>query len=212
MLDEFTTPGEAQVLVGGLSNPGKMPGSGWSISARNCKTGAKLRKIEGSVCSSCYALKGRYGFDTVQNAQNRRQARFERTGVAWIDLMVKSLERETWFRWLDSGDLQSERMLKRIIKVCELTPHVRHWLPTREYRIVSKVLNQVTCPANLMIRLSAHMINEPGPEKLARKYVLGTSTVVTRGWTCPAKSQKNQCLDCRRCWDPGVINVSYPRH
>ena len=33
-----------------------------------------------------------------------------------------------------------------------------------------------------------------------------------KGWTCPARSQKNQCLECRQCWDPGVINVSYPRH
>jgi hypothetical protein len=211
-MDEFTTVTEAQALIGGLSNPGKMPGKGWSISARHCKAGSKLRQIDGSVCNSCYACKGHYSFEVVQHAQERRQTRFKRTGKAWIDLMVKALERETWFRWLDSGDLQSDRMLERIIQVCELTPHVRHWLPTREYRIVKRVLNRLTCPPNLMIRLSAHMIDEPGPEKLARKYGLGTSTVVTQAWTCPARSQKNQCLECRKCWDPGVTNISYPRH
>ena len=211
-MDEFTTVTEAQALIGGLSNPGKMPGKGWSISARHCKTGTKLRQIKGSVCNSCYACKGRYAFNNVQNALDRRLTRFERKELPWTELMIKALERETWFRWLDSGDLQSDRMLERIIRVCELTPHVRHWLPTREYQIVKRVLNRLTCPPNLMIRLSAYMIDEPGPEKLARKYGLGTSPVETQGGTCPASSQKNQCLECRQCWDPGVINVSYPRH
>ena len=40
-----------------LSKPGKMPGPAYSISAKNCITGAKLAKVPGSVCAGCYALK-----------------------------------------------------------------------------------------------------------------------------------------------------------
>ena len=49
---------EAWDLVGGLSKPSKMPGWSIGIPAKECKTGAKLRLVQGSVCYDCYALKG----------------------------------------------------------------------------------------------------------------------------------------------------------
>ena len=212
MIDEFTSPREASVLAGGLSDPGKMPGKGWSISAHRCVCGSKLREVPNSICSTCYAHKGRYPMDTVQNAQERRFMRYERHGSTWVDLMVLALQNERWFRWLDSGDLQTDTMLERILDVCERTPDTRHWLPTREYKLVERVLRRRTVPANLQIRLSAHMIDGPAPSKLAERYGIGTSQVLTDNWDCPAKEQGNSCQDCRRCWDPGVTNVSYPLH
>ena len=62
----------ADALVGGLSAPSKMPCKSFSISAFECITGSRLRKIAGSVCSKCYALKGRYVFPKVQAALDRR--------------------------------------------------------------------------------------------------------------------------------------------
>ena len=38
----------------------KMPGLSYSLPAWECITGAKLRKVKGSVCAGCYALKGNY--------------------------------------------------------------------------------------------------------------------------------------------------------
>ena len=35
----------------------KMPSTTFAISAKHCKVGSKLAKIEGSTCSKCYALK-----------------------------------------------------------------------------------------------------------------------------------------------------------
>ena len=35
----------------------KMPSTTFAISAKACKVGSKLEKIEGSTCSKCYALK-----------------------------------------------------------------------------------------------------------------------------------------------------------
>ena len=43
--------------VGGLSTPGKMPGYGWSISARRCDVGSSLVDVKGSVCEGCMPLK-----------------------------------------------------------------------------------------------------------------------------------------------------------
>ena len=63
---------EALKIVGGLSKPSKMPGWAYGLPAAECKTGSKLAKIPGSVCSGCYALKGCYVFPVVQAAQYRR--------------------------------------------------------------------------------------------------------------------------------------------
>ena len=50
---------QAREITGGLSKPSKMPGPAHNLPAAACTTGAKLAKIPGSVCSGCYALKGR---------------------------------------------------------------------------------------------------------------------------------------------------------
>lgn len=197
-----------------LSNPGKMPGLGWSIPARQCKTGGKLKKIEGSVCSECYALKGRNRFPNVQNAQKRRLERYYSTGKRWVDYMSVALENEKYFRWFDAGDLQTDKMLERIISVCKKTPWCKHYLPTREYLIVKRVLSRLTCPENLQIRLSSHMIDGKAPDKLAHRLGIGTARVVSDRDkdSCPAGLQGNSCQDCRACWEIGIENINYPLH
>ena len=49
---------QAKEITGSLTRTSKMPGLSYSLPAWECKTGSKLRKIKGSVCASCYALKG----------------------------------------------------------------------------------------------------------------------------------------------------------
>ena len=61
-----------QMQVGSLSNPSKMPGFGYSTPAKDCQTGSKLAEIVNSICSICYAKKGRYVFPNVQNAMQYR--------------------------------------------------------------------------------------------------------------------------------------------
>ena len=65
---------DAKALTGGgLGSPSKMPGTSYGISAHNCITGAKLAKIEGSVCHGCYALRANYNYQSVKTAHQRRQ-------------------------------------------------------------------------------------------------------------------------------------------
>ena len=56
----FTTKKAALLAVGSLSDTSKMPGKSWGINADRCKTGFKLAKVAGSICSICYAQKGFY--------------------------------------------------------------------------------------------------------------------------------------------------------
>ena len=57
---------------GGFSRPSKMPCPAYSIPASLCKVGGKLRKVEGSVCGKCYAMKGNYNYPAVRAALARR--------------------------------------------------------------------------------------------------------------------------------------------
>ena len=196
---------EALKIVGGLSKPSKMPGWAYGTPAKECKTGTKLRDIEGSTCHKCYAMKGCYVFPVVQAAQYRRLAAIRSplwTGA--MALLINS-KKSKYFRWHDSGDVQDEEHLLKIFAVAKLTPETSHWLPTRE-AWTSKYLSAV--PDNLTLRFSIPMIDQPASGNWAN-----TSTVVTgAGRTCPAPDQNNECGDCRACWDGSVSNVAYGKH
>jgi hypothetical protein len=192
-------------LVGGLSEPSKMPCFGYSLPAATCKVGSILRGVEGSVCEKCYAHVGNYRYPTVQNALYRRLDSI--VDPRWTNAMITLIKGERYFRWHDSGDFQDETHLRNIFDVCKGTPKTRHWAPTREYQIVKNVLKSRKKPRNLALRLSGHMIDEAGPVKLARRLGCTISEVRTKNYTCPAPDQGNNCGDCRKCWDNRVMNV-----
>ena len=204
----------AQEVVGGLSSPDKMPGKAYSISARRCITGTKLRKVKNSVCSFCYALKGRYNFSNVQNAMEKRfNSLFRPDWVESMAFLINAQEKSGFFRWHDSGDLQSVEHLENIVKVCNLTPLVKHWLPTREYSIVANFLEKHgSFPDNLNVRLSSLLLDGPAPVAMAKRFGVTTSGVCKAGFSCPAPFQNNKCGDCRACWNKSVENVNYKKH
>ena len=195
---------EAWDLVGGLSKPSKMPGWSIGIPAKECKTGAKLRLVQGSVCYDCYALKGCYVFKVVQDAQYRRLKAIY--AAPWVQAMAHLInsKKPDVFRWHDSGDVQDLEHLNKIYEVCRLTPSKRHWMPTREAWVKDHLDR---CPSNLVIRFSAPMVDHEAPASWPN-----TSTVVTAGATCPSAKQGNICADCRNCWNKEIKNISYGKH
>lgn len=199
---------EAEEIVGGLSKPSKMPGYAYGIPAKYCSAGSFLQKIKGSVCANCYALKGRYVFDVVQKAQQRRFATL--TDPRWVEAMVFLIKAKKceWFRWHDSGDIQGLWHLENICEVARRCPETKFWLPTRERGLVKFYTKQGhEIPSNLCIRISANMVDEPAGHGI-------TSTVVSDASkaTCPSQHQHGKCGDCRACWDRNVPHVSYAEH
>jgi hypothetical protein len=71
---------------------------------------------------------------TIEPAQVARLASLD--DPLWIDSMVNLIGSDSYFRWHDSGDIQSLEHLEKIAQVCNATPGTKHWLPTREYGIV----------------------------------------------------------------------------
>ena len=199
---------EAKAITGGLSSPSKMPGYAYNLPSWECVTGVKLQAVAGSVCSGCYAMKGRYRFQNVKDALNRRLNSL--THPQWVEAMTVLVAHYSlkvpFFRWHDSGDLQGADHLKKIFEVCNGTHQVQHWMPTREAKLLT-LMDPAVVPKNLIIRMSSHMIDQ-GPVK----FWPHTSTVVRAGKTCPAQENNNQCGSCRRCWNKEINNVAYPLH
>jgi hypothetical protein len=202
--------------IGTLSNPSKMPSYAWGISAKDCKTGSKLAEVEGTICNKCYANKGCYVFKVVQDAHKfRLEAILE---PQWVDYMAelitqkyKNLDKSRLYhRWFDSGDIQSFAHLMKIFEVCELTPHINHWLATREYQLINQ-LDEKDVPKNLCLRVSAIKVDSPPP-----KFWKWTSGVhkdkPAIGRECPAYKQDGECGSCRACWSRSVKQVSYKEH
>lgn len=207
---------ELERLVGGLSNPSKMPGFSYGTPARECTVGSILRSVTGSVCSKCYARKGMYSFPVVQAAQYRRLETMENLSEWTVNMTEllsrkysRKIESEKYFRWHDSGDLRSVEHLSAIVQIAKNLPGINFWLPSKEYAIVRQSLRNLEIPSNLAVRMSAPMIGEP----MVSIFGTVSSTVGTgKGFQCPAYSQNGKCGDCRACWDVEIPSVDYPQH
>jgi len=202
--------------IGTLSNPAKMPSYAWGIPTEYCKTGSKLAKIDGTICNKCYADKGCYIFPMVRAMYEKRyQAIFL---PEWVDYMAEMLtlkyknltKSRRYHRWFDSGDVQSYEHLMKIFEVCELTPHIKYWLATREYQIIDQIKEE-DVPKNLCLRVSATKVDGALP-----KFWKWTSGVHKdkrhKGKECRAYTTNNNCGDCRACWSRSVKQVSYEEH
>ena len=208
------TKRESFEYVGRLSEPSKMPCYSYSISPRACKTGSKLAKIAGTVCSKCYAFRGNYPRPTI-----KRQLAIRMSAISqpyWVEAMVtaiKTHESSGYFRFFDAGDLQN---LGHLIKVCEVArrlPEIKFWLPTREKGILKAYLNAgFSFPNNLTVRYSAVRFEEKPPADLLSELGIVGSNVSKVKWNCPAYGQDSKCLSCRKCWRKDVQLVTYKFH
>ena len=205
---------EAKEIMISLGRAGKMPCPTYNTPASLCVTGSKLRKVEGSTCKGCYAMKHNYLFPMVQQGLQKRFNAFKHERfVEAMSFMINHYSKKSgYFRWFDSGDLANIHMLEKIVMVCQATPTIKHWLPTREVKVISDYLKiYKEFPDNLLVRISAPMI-----DGLPLKSFDYTSTVHHKknaiGHDCPSRFQDNECKDCRACWSKEVKNVSYHKH
>lgn len=206
----------AAEITGSFSEPSKMPAYSYGIPAEECRTGRRLAEIAGTICSECYALKGHYHLfrRTVKPAQYKRFDSL--THPLWAEAMSFQIRRfgNPFFRWHDSGDLQSVAHLHKIVQVARNVPEVQFWLSTREYGMVREYLAAYgPFPANLTVRLSAHKIDGPLPDIAGLPASGVYSDKPQQGAkVCVAQYQQNECRDCRACWDSSVPQVTYPEH
>lgn len=203
-------------LVGGLSNPSKMPGLAYGTPATDCKVGGVLHAVKGSVCNKCYARKGMYVFPVVKKAQAKRMEILSSDLDAWRENITTLLARkyakkaapDNVFRWHDSGDIVNLEHLSAIIQIAKDLPGIDFWIPSKEYAVIRQAFRTLEIPSNLIIRVSEPMIGQANLSDF-----LHTSTVGTgNGFPCEAYTRGGKCGDCRACWDKEIPSIDYPQH
>lgn len=219
----------AKEIAGSLSEPDKMPAYGYGLPAVACKRGAELRKNPLSPCNRCYALRGHYQFPNVVEAQEFRLRAIE--DPRWEDAMVTLIGRNCsfvpFFRWHDSGDLQSRVHLFKIIGIADRLPWVKFWLPTQEHVMARRVIRRYVIPKNLVIRASCTTKAPLGEWRKPAGFE-ATSSVAPRTYKkiwpslvesnnrdvyyCPSSLQFNRCQQCRACWNPNIKHIVYLEH
>ncbi len=199
-----------------LSNPSKMPGKSWSLQAGSQCIGKKIDGVMDPVCSDCYAQKGRYEFANVTGL--REHNRVDATRAGWVDAMVKLIGKRKYFRWFDSGDINTRALADQILEVMERTPDTKHWLPTRTARVETfrPILAKMEALPNVVVRHSAW-----GYDNMPESFGPNGSMVYT-GTKAPAgvleceayKTASGTCrkAGCFKCWDKEAKVIGYPAH
>ena len=202
-INGITTLQQAKEIMVSFSTPSKMPCAGYSIDPKNCITGSKLAKLEGTICSKCYALKKSswYTKGHVTPILERRTQAIKHKDWHWAIIYAIHYYYFELFRWHDAGDLQSVAHLAKIAFIAKQCTFCKFWLPTREYGMIRKfweMNGEVSLKElypNLKIILSATEFDKEAPYDLARKLGVSVSEV-GKNYTCPAPDQGHKCGEC----------------
>jgi len=204
-----------------MGEPSKMPCLAYGLPAAACQVGAILRKKAGSICSLCYACKGNYNYIEVMACNYRRLAAimdldlwieaFSMVLQAYLDGKIKGKGKHNdprYFRFHDTGDLQSAQHLEAIVEIAKRFPQVSFWVPTKERKIVSNYLKSFgNFPSNLVVRVSMPMIGQDPSDFHGLPIACVDSSKAK-----PCRMINGECGSCRDCWDPKVRAVSYGKH
>lgn len=223
------SPMLAHMIAGSMGFPSKMPGTSYGLPAQECRVGSKLAQILGTVCHGCYALKGNYVYGDVKRAQYLRLAGTKHplwpVAMAYLlnalhghakrpsGIKTKKVKSKGWHRWHDAGDLQNVAHLSAICRVCELTPRIRHWLPTREIAtVLAYVQGGGLIPDNLTIRVSATKVDGQATKTWLWTSGVHDQTTPTKQERCTAPDTNGECAACRKCWSREIPHTSYHLH
>ena len=221
---EIKTLKQARLITGGISNKNrKMPFYSYGLPVKNCITGSKLAKIKKldkiPTCKLCYAKRNMYNTTAVKKSHAKRlkginHPYFVKAMIYEINHLTKNQKEKKYFRWHDSGDLQSMKHLLKLIKIALSLPKIKFWLPTNERKFIKSYLrSKKSFPINFNERISSIFIDhEP-----SKKYEFNTSSLFKKikpinSKICYSYKRNNQCGSCRACWNKNISNIAYKSH
>lgn len=203
-----------------LSKPSKMPCLTWSLEARKTCPGSvdPITKKSIAVCDGCYASYGFYKMpDPIRiRVTNRR----DWLRKEWVNEMIEAImaqkpdaEGKRYFRWFDSGDVYHPHLAEKIYEVMKGTPKVKHWLPTRSYKVpkIRETLEKMKLLRNVMVRYSSDSVNGEY-ESHHGSTVIPDHDFKIKAKKCDAYERDGKCGDCRACWSKSVKRVAYVAH
>jgi hypothetical protein len=197
-----------------LSKTSKLDGIlSWSLQALDTCPGSVSHKNElVAACQGCYATTGNYVFDNVKAPRAFNKDDWQRDD--WVPDMVFALINEDYFRWLDSGDLYSLDLARKVLNVMTLTPWVQHWLPTRMYKFpkYAKVFEAMRALPNVSVRFSSDSVSGEFSPIHGSTIISHKSEAPEGVQVCEAYEHEGKCSGCRACWDPTIPVIAYVAH
>jgi len=196
-----------------LSKASKMPCRSWSLQALD--TCPASRDASGELvdaCKGCYATSGNYRFPNVKAPRVHNREDWKRD--TWVADMIQELDNDRYFRWFDSGDIYDVRLARKILEVCEATPWVKHWIPTRMHKFpkFTLVLQRLQSLPNVVLRLSSDSIMGETIEGTTTSTIATLEDAPKGSFVCEAYTRGGKCDKCRACWDKGISVVTYIGH
>jgi hypothetical protein len=196
-----------------LSKASKMPCRSWSLQALDtCPASKDASGDLVDACKGCYATSGNYRFPNVKAPRVHNREDWKRD--AWVSDMIQELDNDRYFRWFDSGDIYDVRLARKILEVCEATPWVKHWIPTRMHKFpkFTLVLQRLQSLPNVVLRLSSDSIIGETIEGPTTSTIATLEDAPKGSFVCEAYTRGGKCDKCRACWDKGVSVVTYIGH
>jgi len=177
---------------------GKMSGL-WSLSTPcglnpNCERNAK---IEGSICSKCYAMKQ---LKRYKNQADCYAINFEVLTSRVLDESELPLLTCLLFRFEAFGDLVNEIQLINYFNIAKANPSVNCALWTKNYHIVKAVIESGHAkPKNLNIIISSLFINQELDIR-GCQYADKVFSVFDKAHAQDINCGSRKCAECRRCY------------
>jgi len=196
-----------------LSKTSKLDGiMSWSLQALDTCPGSKdsLGELV-PACQGCYATTGNYRFANVKKPREFNREDWKRDD--WIDDMVKALDSSRYFRWFDSGDMYDVKLAYKILQVMEVTPHCKHWLPTRMHKFdkFKHAITRMQSLPNVVVRFSSDSVTGERIEGLNTSTIF-SDTLPVGATECQAYQHEGKCSGCRACYDKSVSVIAYKAH
>ena len=216
---QIKTIKQARAITGGIGKANrKMPFFSFGLNARLCKTGSILSKNKKSPCFYCYAKRNMFNTYVVKKAHlNRHKGikhpNFIQAFTYELNHLTKKQTEKLYFRWHDSGDLQSIKHLLKLVKISKLMKKINFWMPTSERKYIRSYLKyKVEFPLNFSERVSSPIIDiEP------KRFNYNTSSTFKKikpinSKLCYSIKRGGKCGNCRACWHKNIRNIAYKMH
>lgn len=153
-----------------LADTSAMPTRSTSYPTEVCATGRHLKHDKDSTCFGCYAEGGFYNLNNATRRQLQSYHDMLQDPINYHLQLASQVPTEgrgglPVFRHLDSGDLHSPEHLAMLLDMATLTPDIIHWIPTREFGMVNKLLasrgySEDAIPPNVRLRMSMPYRNQ----------------------------------------------------
>jgi hypothetical protein len=197
-----------------LSKTSKLDGiMSWSLNALDTCQGSinPVTKELVPACQGCYATTGNYRFPNVRAPRDFNKQDWQRDD--WVSDMVQALDNSRFFRWFDSGDMYDIRLAEKIYQVMNLTPHVKHWLPTRmhKFKKYGSIISHMQKLPNVVVRLSSDSVTGEIINGLTTSTIF-SDTLPSGSFECKAYEHEGKCNGCRACYSKDVQVIAYKAH